>query len=534
MSLARNTFVQASLTLASRILGFARDLVANAQFGGQGPLMDAFATALMFPNLFRRLFAEGAFAQAFVPIYAKERTEHGDEAADRIASEAMSFLLAVVAAFCIVAQVLMPWLMPYLLSAYVSDPKLLNTATLMTQLTMPYLACMTLASLLSGVLNTAGRFALSAGVPTLLNVCTIAALALAPNAGSAAIWVAVAVTVAGLLQAGLLWWGVQRSGARLRFGLPRVTPAVRRVLLLAIPGALAGGATQLNSLVSQFLTGSDEGARSVLYNSDRLYQLPLGLIGVAVGLALVPRLARHHAAGEAEAGAAAMDDAIGLSMAFTVPAALAYILIPYFIIDATVTRGAFTHEDAHRTAEVLRQFAWGVPAFVLAKVFTPPFFARQDTRRPMQFAVTSVIVNTLLGAGLFFLLPRYGVDGVIGLGIATSVAGWLNVALLAGALAREGIYRISAKAWRRLGRLAIACLVMGVFVAVCGANYATLSQLLWRKEIAILAVAFTSFALYCVAALAFRAVGLREIRAALRRERGAPDGGGALPPGLDA
>lgn len=533
MSLARNTFVQASLTLASRVLGFARDLVANAQFGGQGPLMDAFATALMFPNLFRRLFAEGAFAQAFVPIYARDRAEHGAESADHIASEAMSFLLFVVAVFCVVAQIAMPFLMPWLLSAYTDDPGVLATATLMTQLTMPYLACMTLASLLSGVLNTMGRFALSAGVPTLLNVCTIAALLLAPDSADAAVWVSVAVTIAGVLQAGLLWWGAQRMGARLRFGLPRVTPAVRRVLMLAIPGALAGGAMQINSLVSQLLTGTDEGARSVLYNSDRLYQLPLGLIGVAVGLALVPRLSRHHAAGEVEAGSAAMDDAIGLSMALTVPAAIAYIVMPYFIIDATVTRGAFTHDDAHRTAEVLRQFAWGVPAFVLAKVFTPPFFARQDTRRPMQFAVTTVIVNTLLGAGLFFTLPRFGVDGVIGLGIATSVAGWLNVLLLSSTLAREGTYRISAQAWGRLARLGVACLIMGVFAGVCAINYAALSQLLWRKEVAVLVVAFAAFVLYCIAALALRAVTIREVRNALRRERGAPAEGGGLPSGLE-
>ncbi|WP_395647186.1 murein biosynthesis integral membrane protein MurJ [Terricaulis sp.] len=533
MSLARNTFVQASLTLASRILGFARDLVANAQFGGQGPLMDAFATALMFPNLFRRLFAEGAFAQAFVPVYARERAENGEESADRIASESLSFLLLVVAVFCIAAQIAMPWLMPWLLSAYVDDPEVMRIATLMTQLTMPYLACMTIASLISGVLNTAGRFALSAGVPTLLNLCTIAGLLLAPDAQAAAIWVSVAVTVAGVLQAGLLWWGAGRIGAKLRLGWPQFTPAVRKLLFLAIPGALAGGAMQINTLVSQFLTGSDEGARATLYNSDRLYQLPLGLIGVAVGLALVPRLARHHAAGETEQAQGAMDDAIGISMALTVPAAIAFLIMPFFIIDATVTRGAFTSEDAQRTAEVLRQFAWGVPAFVLAKVFTPPFFARQDTRRPMQFAMTSVAVNTLVGAGLFFALPSIGVDGVIGLGVATSFSGWLNVFLLSSTLAREGTYRISGRAWGRLLRLGVACLIMGVFVGVCAAHYEYLSRLLWKKEVAVLAVAFAAFVLYCIAALALRAVSLREIRGALRREAGPPGGGGGLPGGVD-
>ncbi len=534
MSLARNTFVQTSLTLASRVLGFARDLVANAQFGGQGPLMDAFATALMFPNLFRRLFAEGAFAQAFVPIYAKERAESGEEGADRIASEAMSYLLLVVALFCIAAQFAMPWLMPWLLSAYLDDPEVMRVATLMTQITMPYLACMTMASLLSGVLNTAGRFALSAGVPTLLNVCTITALVLAPNPQAAALWVSAAVTISGVLQAGLLWWGANRLGARIRLRWPLLTPAVRKLLWLAIPGALAGGATQINTLVSQFLTGSDEGARATLYNSDRLYQLPLGLIGVAVGLALVPRLSRLHVAGDKEGASAAMDDAIGISMAFTLPAAIAFLIAPYFIIDATVTRGAFTHDDAHRTAEVLRQFAWGVPAFVLAKVFTPPFFARQDTRRPMQYAVTSVIVNTLLGATLFFWLPRIGIDGVIGLGIATSLSGWLNVTLLASTLAREGSYRVGAGLGRRLVRLGLACAVLTAFVAVSAWQYPRLAQVMQHKEIAVLVVAFSGFVLYCIATLAFGAVSIREIRASLRREPGPPGGGGGLPGGLDA
>lgn len=531
MSLARNVFVQTTLTLGSRILGFARDLAANARFGGQGPYMDAFATMLMFPNLFRRLFAEGAFAQAFVPVYAKERSTHGTDAAEAMASEAMAFLMTVVVLVCIAFQIAMPWLMPWLLSAYRGDEATLRIATLMTQLSMPYLACMTLASLLAGVLNTAGRFALSAGVPILLNVFTIAPLMIAPAGPAAAVAASAAVTAAGIVQAGLLWWGVHRQGVRLRFTPPRLTPMVRRVLLLALPGALAGGATQLNSLVSQFLTGTDAGARSVLYNADRLYQLPLGLIGVAVGLALTPRLARFFAVDDAPAARANMDDGVGLSMAFTLPAAVALLVMPVFIIDATVTRGAFTSEDARRTGEVLRHFAWGVPAFVLAKVFTPPFFARQLTAQPMRYALISIAVSTVLGAALFFTLPGYGVDGVIGLAIATSLSAWLNVALLAGRLARDGVYRIGPGAWRRLARLLIASLLMGVFAAACAVNSRRLSEALFSKEAAVLVVVAAGALLYAVAALALGAVRPSEIRSALRREKGPP--GPDLPGGPD-
>lgn len=527
MSLARNTLVQSALTLGSRVLGFARDLALSARFG-QGPLMDAWATALLFPNLFRRLFAEGAFAQAFVPTYGKARVEQGAEGADRLASDAMSFLVVVVAAFCILVQIVMGALMPFLLSAYRDNPDIMGTATLLTQLTMPYLACMTIASLLSGVLNTVGRFALSAGVPILLNICTLAPLLLIPDTTLALYGAGAAVTLAGVLQAGLLWRGVAQQNIRIRLHAPRLTPEVRAVLVLAIPGALAGSALQLNSLVSQILTGSDEGARSVLYNADRLYQLPLGLVGVAIGLALVPRLTRSFVERDDATTKKTMDDGVGLAMAFTLPAAIALFAAPFFIIDATVTRGAFTSEDAQRTADVLRHFAWGVPAFVLAKVFTPPFFAQQDTKRPMQFALIGVGISTAVGAALFFWLPSINIDGVIGLAIATSATGWLNVILLASTLAREGHYRMSPQLWSRLTRVGVASLAMGALLLYCELNTQQVYGWLWRKELAVVAVVALGGVVYFALGLALRAFSLNEIRSSLRRER-APEG---VPGGL--
>lgn len=531
MSLARNTLVQASLTLGSRVLGFARDMALAARFG-QGPMMDAFTTALMLPNMFRRLFAEGAFAQAFVPVYGGVRAREGDEAAAVTASEAMSFMLAVVAAFCILLQVLMPWIMPWLLSAYRDDAGVLRVAVTATQLAMPYLACMTVASLLSGVLNTGGRFALSAGVPVFLNLCTLAPLlaayAVPARQAEVLLWVTGAVTVSGLIQASLLWWGVRRLGVALRISWPRLTPSVKRALALAVPGALAGGAMQVNSLVSQMLAGSDEGARSVLYNADRLYQLPLGLIGVAIGLALVPRLTRAFVTGDHEGGRRTLDDGITLAMAFTLPAATALLVIPFFLIDATVTRGAFTSADAARTADVLRQFAWGVPAFVLAKVLTPPFFAREDTRRPMYYAVAAVIFTVLIGSALFFWLSGMGADGVLGLAIATSLSAWINVGLLAGTLMREDAWRPSPAFVARLSRVLLASAVMAALLLAAGAGYELLSRILLAKEIAVLVVCGVGAAVYGLCLLLFRAVTVAELKAVLRREPGA-----SAPSGLD-
>ncbi|MBL0968550.1 MAG: murein biosynthesis integral membrane protein MurJ [Brevundimonas sp.] len=524
MSLARNTIVQATLTLGSRILGFVRDLALSARFG-QGPMMDAFTTALMLPNMFRRLFAEGAFAQAFVPVYGGVRAREGDEAAAVTASEAMSFMLAVVAGFCILLQVLMPFIMPWLLSAYRGDEAVLRVAVTATQLAMPYLACMTVASLLSGVLNTAGKFALSAAAPVFLNLCTLAPLLAAyvvpASQPTVLMWVTAAVTVSGFIQAGLLWWGVRRLGVAVRLSMPRLTPNVKRALALAVPGALAGGAMQVNSLVSQMLAGSDEGARSVIYNADRLYQLPLGLIGVAIGLALVPRLTKAFVSGDHEGGRKTLDDGITLAMAFTLPAAVALFVIPFFIIDATVTRGAFTSADAARTADVLRQFAWGVPAFVLAKVLTPPFFAREDTRRPMIYAVSAVVFTIVVGSGLFFWLSSRGMDGVLGLAIATSLSAWINVALLGGTLIREKAWEASGAFISRIARVLLASGVMAGALLAAGIHYETLSRIFLAKEIAVLVVCGVGAALYGVCLLAFRAVTIRELKAVLRREPGA-------------
>ncbi|QLQ12604.1 MAG: murein biosynthesis integral membrane protein MurJ [Brevundimonas sp.] len=539
MSLARNTLVQATLTLGSRLLGFVRDMMLAARFG-QGPMMDAFTTALMLPNLFRRLFAEGAFAQAFVPVYAGVRARDGDEAAAVTASEALSFMFAVVAGFCVLVQLATPAIMPWLLSAWKNNPGVMAAAVTATQLAMPYLACMTIASLLSGVLNTAGKFALSAGVPILLNVFTLIPLiapiwvpALRGTAGQVPLllMVCAAVTLSGLAQAILLWWGVRRLGVRLKLAWPRLTDNVKKALSLAVPGAIAGGAMQVNSLVSQVLTGSDEGARSVLHNADRLYQLPLGLVGVAIGLALVPRLTRAFVSDDHEGGRKTLDDGIALAMAFTLPAAVALFVMPFFIIDATVTRGAFTSYDAARTADVLRQFAWGVPAFVLAKVLTPPFFARQDTKRPMRFAIAAVVITITVGSALFFWLSAHGHDGVLGLAVATSLSAWVNVFLLASTLAREGSWSPRGAFANRMARLLAASAVMGAMLFSASLNYDALSRLLLTKEIAVIVVCGLGALVYGASIVLFRAVSVDEIKSALKREPGASVSGPAS--GLD-
>jgi putative peptidoglycan lipid II flippase len=537
MSLVRNTFVQTGMTLISRVLGLARDLVLSALLGA-GPLADALYAAQRFPNLFRRFFAEGAFAQAFVPLYARALA-HGEEGAreaDRIASEALSFMIAATVAFVIAAQIAMPWLYLGLFAGYRDMPQVFDFAVLLAQITMPYLAFMTMAALFAGVLNAKGRFALAAFAPSLMNIALILALApffLAAQRGEetragAAFAAAAAITFAGVLQAGVLWEGCRRLGVRFRLRLPRLTPDVKKLMALAIPGAIAGSGTQVNIAISQALASLEPGAITYLYSADRLYQLPLGLIGVAVGLALLPRLARAAANGEEAEGRAALNQAVALSMAFTVPAAAALTVMPYFLMNGFWVRGAFTAADARATADALLHFGWGVPAFVLIKVFAPAFFAREDTVRPMRFALIGVAVNIVLGAALFFALRGAGMAGFPGLAVATSGAAWLNVALLAGTLVREGRYRPDGAALGRLVRIGAATLVMAGAIGLAAVHQERVIAFFFGvKEAAVIIVAAGGFAVYAAAAIGLRAVRLDELKGALRRETGPrlPDAG---------
>lgn len=518
MSLVRNTLTQSSLTLLSRVLGFLRDAVLAAKIGA-GPVGDAFFAALMFPNLFRRFFAEGAFAQAFVPSYARTLEAEGEAAARAVAEEAMRVLFAVTAMLTILAQIAMPWIMRAFMGAYLDEPDIYGLAVILTQITMPYLTFMALAALFSGVLNSAGRFAFSAGAPTLLNICIIAAALLADGPRQTAYWAAFAVTAAGVLQAALLWWGVHRQKVRLSLlGWPRLTPNVKRVMGLAVPGAIAASGMQINVLVSQVLAGFEEGARSLLNYADRLYQLPLGLVGVAVGVAILPRLSRAARADDGEGASRLMDDGIGLALALTLPAALALAIAPALLIDGLFARGAFTAGDAALAARALFHFAWGVPAFVLIKVLAPGFFAREDTKTPMRYALVSVGLNTALGASLFFWLKSQGQPGFPGLAIATSAAAWVNAGLLFVTLNARGWYMPGARLVSRLVSAALASATMGAGLVWILADWSRLSAPVPGEGLLdVLAFILAGMILYALAAVVFGAVRISDLKGLRRR-----------------
>lgn len=523
----RSSAIFSALTLVSRLAGFARDVVISAALGASaGPAADAYNTALNFPNLFRRIFAEGAFAAAFVPAYARTLQVEGEEVADRVATDALAAVAFATVVLTVVAQLTMPWLMTVINVGFLDDPARFKLAVILTQITMPYLPCMAIAALLSGVLNARGRFIVSGAYPILLNLIMLAAVIPAQGnqigAAYAASW---AVLAAGVSQAGLCWWAARKAGADIRLGLPKLTPAVKAIIITAVPAAIGNSATQINVFISGNLSSFVAGGRTWLATADRLYQLPLGLVGVAIGIALLPRLSRAVASQDHQQQQASMDEALTLSMALTLPAAAALMAMPYFLIDALFTRGAFLQFDAVNTARALFQFGWGVPAFVLIRILAPAFFARGDTRTPMTFALVSVVVNAALAIGLFKLGW-----GIAGIAAAVSGAAWTNVLLLGGALWRRGLYRPSVPALSRLARIAVAAaglaIVVGLAAAFRSSFETPVADLLARlgtthgaKESALLLVTAAGGLTYLALAFATRAVTVAEVRGLIRRSR---------------
>jgi putative peptidoglycan lipid II flippase len=526
MSLARNTLVQASFTMLSRLLGYARDRAISNMLGA-GWIGDAFATAQTFPNLFRRILAEGAFSQAFVPAYARTKTQMGEEYAVGVASDTFSVLTLASAIVTIICQLAMPWIMLLMHGGYADQPVPFKMAILLTQITMPYLVGMALSSLFSGVLNTAGKFALSAAAPSLLNITILLAVLPAKSPEQAAINGSVAISIAGVLQAIALYIGCRRLGVKLRLGLPKLTPEVKTMIALMGPSVLAGSATQINVMVSQSLSSFEEGAKSWLYAADRLYQLPLGLIGVAIGVALLPRLAQAVTTQGSDDDTKAIDEAVVLSMAFALPATAALVVMPFFLMQGFWTGGEFTIEDARATANALFHYGWGVPAFILIRILAPPFFARQDTKSPMRFAITSVVVNIVVGASAFFALRYYGYPGYVGLAVAASVAGWVNALLLGITLLKRKYWRPEKWVISKLIRISLATIIMGAFLGFAATNRVSIegwfeAHMILGKEVATLGVCALGGIIYTLAAFALKAVTMADFKTAFRKPAGAP------------
>ena len=459
MSLYRNFLSVGGLTLVSRIAGFARDALMAAVLG-IGPTADAFNAAFRFPNLFRRLFAEGAFNTAFVPMFSTALERDGADSARDLAGRIMSWLVASILVVTLLAEIFMPQLMGLFVPGFTDDPAKFELTVFLTRLMFPYLACMSLMAAYGAILNSLDRYFAAAFAPVLLNIVNIAVLVplavlTLENPADVAFWMAMAALAGGVAQLALVYGAIRRSGFLPRFSWPRYDGDVRRFWILAIPAILAGGITQINIFVGTIIASGADGAIAIVYNADRLYQLPLGIIGIAIGTVLLPELSRHLGAGREIEARATQSQSLLLSMLFSLPAAAALIAIPVPIVRVLFERGQFDALATAAVAETLIAFAMGLPAFVLIRVLQPGYFSRKDTRTPTLFAGISVAVNIGVSLLLFPSLQH------VGIALATSIAAWINVACLAFFLARRGHFTVTRRELRQHGLLLLASAVMG-------------------------------------------------------------------------
>ena len=455
MALLRSAATVGGLTMISRVLGFARDILFAAVLGA-GPVADAFFVAFKLPNFFRRLFAEGAFNAAFVPIFADLLAREGRGQARAFAAEALSVLLITLLVFVSLFQAAMPWVMYGFAPGFASDPAKFELTVHLTRLTFPYLLLISLVSLMGGVLNSVGRFAATAATPILLNLCLIGAiLTLArytETPGHALAW---GVSIGGILQLLSLAAACARSRLSLRLPRPRMTPMVRELTRRMLPAALGAGVVQVNLVVDVVLASFlPEGSVSYLFYADRLNQLPIGVVGVAVGTALLPMLSRQLAAGRTADALSSQNRAAEIVLLLSLPAAAALIILAGPLITVLFERGAFQAAESRATAQALVAYAVGLPAYVLVKVLTPGFFARKDTRTPVRIAIICVVVNLVLNLVLMGPLKHAG------LALATALSAWLNTVLLGWSLRARGHLVLDARLKRRLPPMVLASLLM--------------------------------------------------------------------------
>jgi putative peptidoglycan lipid II flippase len=457
MNFARSLFTVSSLTILSRIAGFVRDTL-TAMFLGAGPVADAFFVAQRLPNLFRSLFAEGAFSAAFVPLYTTEKERHGDIAAQDFAGQALAFLLAALLPFTALVMVGMPWVMRIMANGFETDPGKFQLAVDFSTITFPYLMLISITALQSGVLNAHGKFGPGAAAPICLNLVMIAALFLAHylrwQVGYALAW---GLTLSGVVQMSWLFISCYRAGFTIPLVRPHLGPATKRLFQRIGPGAIGAGAAQINLVVSTSLASRlPTGAVSYLFYADRLNQLPLGIVGIAVATTLLPLLARHVEAGKEDNVRHYTSRAIEFCLLLGLPATVGLSVAARPIIQTLFEHGAFTHDDTLATASALAAYALGIPAFLLVKVFASSFFARHDTATPVRVAVIAMIVNVLVSLALLGPLQH------IGIALANSAAVWVNALLLFIQLRRKHGLIGDAKLWLRAPRLMICALVMGL------------------------------------------------------------------------
>ncbi|MBR1245029.1 murein biosynthesis integral membrane protein MurJ [Bradyrhizobium sp. AUGA SZCCT0274] len=489
-------FTVGGYTLLSRVTGFARDIMLAAILGA-GPVADAFFVALRLPNHFRAIFAEGAFNAAFVPAYAHLHGQNVTSAklfADRI----FTLLFGAQVVLLVVAWLFMPQVIGLLAPGFADDPARGELAIALTRITFPYLLLITLVTLYGGMLNVMHRFASAAAAPIFLNLSMMATLALAaffPGAGYAAAW---GVLIAGILEFLLLAGDAAKNGILPKFSMPRLDNDVRAFFRALGPATIGSMGTQValfaDTIIATFLAA---GALSALYYADRLNQLPIGVIGIAIGTVLLPELSRRLAAQDDAGAAKAQRRAFNFTLLFSIPFVAAFLTVPDVIMRAMFARGAFSKADAAAAGATLAAYAVGLIPFVMIRSAVATFYARKDTATPVKAALTGVAVNVALKVALMGTLAQ------IGLALATAIGAWVNLLLVLGFAVRRGFLELDREWLGSLAKFAISGIVLAIALWLT-ARFATIyfaQMSSFRDELALLLLMVSGIFVYGVSIL---------------------------------
>ena len=507
------------LTMVSRVLGFARDMIGSRVLGASHA-NDAFLIAFLIPNIFRRLFGEGAFASGFVPLFSRRlNSEGGIKEAERFSNEIMAAFLPSLILVTIVFELIMPGFVWLMASQYQDTPGKFDLTVELTRITFPYLIFISLVSLLSGVLNSLMRFAIAAFAPALLNLTLIIALLVMPQGGRPTVQaMAIAVLVGGVLQLAICWLSARKAGVHLRFfQRPRLTPSVRELVVLVLPATFAAGIYQISQFFYGFFASRlGEGAMAYLSYADRLNQLPLSIIGTALGTAILPSISRAIDRGEDADAAKVQGRAFELSMLLTLPATLALAVASGPIIGALFQGGRFTVEDARITGNILAILSLGLPGYVLVKVLTPGFYARKNVRTPVKIA-TTVLIGTVLAN--FLLIPFLG---IYSLATTTAAGAWINCLALYIILHRHRHFQIDPILTGRLARQLVAAFGMAAVLLLLRRPLGTLFfGSVGDRLIGIGALVGAGAAVYFALAWMIGGMNRNDILELVRRKRGA-------------
>ncbi|QFT58635.1 putative peptidoglycan biosynthesis protein MurJ [Sulfitobacter sp. THAF37] len=496
-------------TLLSRILGFLREVLLLSLIG-PGPVMDAFVAAFRLPNMFRRFFAEGAFNAAFVPMFAKKL--EGEEGAASFARDAFNGLGMVVLVLTGLGMIFMPALVWATAEGFAGDARFDMTVGF-GRIVFPYILCMSLSALFSGILNATGRFAVAAAAPVLLNIFVITAMTIGALTGGVVVnWLIWSIPLAGVAQLALTWRAAADAGFSLRPGRPRWTPDMRNMIVIALPAALASGVMQINLVVGQLVASQYDSAVSWLFAADRLYQLPLGVVGIAVGVVLLPDLSRRLRAGDDAGARGALSRAAEISLALTIPSAVALVVVPLALVTVLFQRGASDVDDSAAIATAVTIYGLGLPAFVLQKILQPIYFAREDTRRPFYFALVAMVVNAALAIGLAPLV------GWVSPAIAATIAGWAMFACLAiGARSYGEAAKFDSRFHSRIWRVLAASAVMGLCLWAANVALQPFLGMPWWRGLALVLLILVGMVSYFGVGQLIGAFRLSEFRRALRR-----------------